>query len=254
MSQDKQELLKAVSKILDEALLTYEEIEKSEVKKSFDNTEEVQDPSRASSPELQKEEAPPFMAEGKKDEPESEEEEEESEEDKKKKKDAEGEESEEKEEKPEEDEDDEKMMEAYKSMTSKMEKRGLIKKSETAQPETKVEEVKKSEDSKAEIETLKKSFSEQVDGMKAQMDALTKAVEKFAKAPAAPRKGLSGATPLRKSGDGEDKPVLTKSGALNKLLDLRKSGDNRVDTGLINRVETGRLTKQDYEKLNSILG
>lgn len=235
MSQDKQELLKAVSKILDEALLTYEEIEKSEEVKKFDH-EPVQDPTK-----IQAEAAP--VDEPKKDEPESKEE---SEEEKKKR---EEEEAKEKKDEPKDEENDEKLMETYKSVCSKMEKRGLIK------SEVKTEEVKKSESvEKAEIETLKKSFSDQVSELKGQMDALTKAVEKFAKTPAAPRKGLSGATPLRKSGDGDDKPVLSKEGALNKLLSLKKNGDDRVDTGLINRVETGRLNKNDYERLNSILG
>jgi hypothetical protein len=249
MSQDKQELLKAVSKILDEALLTYEEIEKSESSeiKKFDH-EEVQDPTK-----VQTESAP--VDEPKKDEVETKEE---SEEEKKKREEAEAAASkdepkeEDKKDEPKEDEDDEKLMETYKSLCSKMEKRGLIK------SDAKVEEVKKSEttevDTKSELETLKKSVSEQVSDLKSQMEALTKAVEKFAKTPAAPRKGLSGATPLRKSGDGEDKPVLSKEGALNKLLSLKKSGDDRVDTGLINRVETGRLNKNDYERLNSILG
>ena len=252
MTHSKDELLKAVSEVLDEAIATYEKLEKS-----FDNTEEIQDPSK---PSLKKEdeEAPKMAAPF---EP-KEKEEEESEEEKEKKKKAqeesketpaeEAKEHKEEDKKEDEDESDEKLMETYKSVCAKMEKKGLLK------SETPAEEVQKSEakvdDSKAEeIESLKKSFSDQIESLSKKMETISQTVEKFAKAPAAPRKGLSGATPLRKSED-EGKAVLSKTEALDKLLNLKKSGDQRIDTGLINRVETGRLTKYDYEKLNSILG
>lgn len=251
MPQSKAELLKAVNEVLDEAIATYEKLEKS-----FDNTEEVQDPSKPSQ-DLQKEAAPVMDAapEEKKEEKEEPEEDE-----KKEKKDK----KEDKEDEKDEDESDEKLMEAYKSLCAKMESKGLIKKSETA-VETKTTEVKsdvvqKSENtevkdnSKGEIETLKKSFADQIGTLHKKMDTLSQAVEKIAKAPAAPRKGLSGATPLRKSGDSEGKEVLTKNQALDKLIELRQKGDQRIDTALINRVETGRLTKTDFERLNSILG
>jgi hypothetical protein len=258
-SVKKDELLKAVADVLDEAIATYEQLEKMDL-----DMKEVEDPSKAKKSEP--EASPMAVAD------EAKEEEEEKDEDEKEKKDMdkaslqmkkeEDAKEEDKEEEHEDEKDDEesddKLMATYKSLVSKMEKRGLIK--HQAQDSDGSKSMKKSEaseekESKGEekIEALKKSFDERVEDLTKKIEGIAKAVESISKSPATTRRGLSGATPLRKS-ETETKPSVSKLEALDKLVELRKSGDQRVDTGLITRLEMGKLTRSDYERLNSILG
>lgn len=256
-SVKKDELLKAVADVLDEAIATYEQLEKMDLE-----MQEVEDPSKAKKSEPAAVPAPEAKEE--------EEEEDEKDEDKKEEKDMdkaslhmkkeeEPKEDEKEEDEKEEEESDDQLMSTYKSLVSKMEKRGLIKaepqapignksmqKSEATEQKTEV----KGED---KIEALKKSFDDRVEDLTKKIESIAKAVESISKSPASPRRGLSGATPLRKS-ETETKPSVSKLQALDKLVELRKSGDQRVDTGLITRLEMGKLTNSDYERLNSILG
>lgn len=142
---------------------------------------------------------------------------------------------------------DEKLMETYKSLVAKMASRGIdVSKTEVAKSET------------AEIESLRKSYDEKLEVMQKAMSAIKDSVEKIAAQPAAPRKGVAGYKPLRKSENGDEAPSLKKSQVVERLLELKKSGDSRLDgasgSSLINRVETNRLQKHDLETIKAILG
>lgn len=211
-----QELMKAVADVLDEALAEYEKLSKAEL--GIDGAETLSLEAHAKpvsepgiggpgqKPMMAKEEAPaePMM-------------------------------DKEKEKEDEEEEDDEKLMQSYKSLVAKMEKRGLMhhKKKEE-------HKMHKSEATEERFESLAKAIKE-----------VSETVKKIAAAPAAPRKGLAGYAPLRKSEEGEGKS-LRKSEVVNKLIELKKSGTAGIDTGLINRVETSRLTPSDVEAIKSL--
>jgi hypothetical protein len=87
-------------------------------------------------------------------------------------------------------------------------------------------------------------------GLEAASSELTKSVEarltemqglltRLANAPA-PRKSVSGAAPLAKSEELESSTqALSKAEVMNKLLDLQKSGDTRVDSKTIIRFDLG---------------
>jgi|GEM_PF-6735801 len=153
----------------------------------------------------------------------------------------------------EEEEDDEKLMDTYKSVVAKMEKKGLMAKMDK-------KEMKKSEKApaaltapKAEVESLRKSVDERFEGLNKTLGGISEAIKKLAAQPA-PRKGVAGYQPLKKNDETEQAPQLKKSEVIGKLLELRKSGDARVDSTLINRVETGRLIKSDYERIKGLIG
>lgn len=252
----KDELLKAVADVLDEAIATYEQLEKMDL-----DMQEVQDPSKAKKSEPMAAPSPDMMQEKEEDKKDEDEEEEEEKKDmdkaslKMKKEEEPKEDEEEKDEEKEDEESDDKLMATYKSLVSKMEKRGLIKAepSETKSMEKSQASEQKEEKGEEKIDALKKSFDERVEDLTKKIEDIAKAVESISKSPASSRRGLSGATPLRKS-ETENKPAVSKLEALDKLVELRKSGDQRVDTGLITRLEMGKLTRSDYERLNSILG
>jgi len=97
----------------------------------------------------------------------------------------------------------------------------------------------------AVVEELKKSLNEKVDGLyKSFGDRLTQLegmIEKLVKAPQ-PRQSASGMQPLAKS-EADVQPAtapaaqITKSQALDKLFEMQKSGDQRVDSNVIARVD-----------------
>lgn len=98
--------------------------------------------------------------------------------------------------------------------------------------ESKEEELKKALESRDnEIRDLKKALAD-----------LTGRVEKIAAIPFE-RKSISGLKPIRKSesddaiGDGAKKESLNKNEVLDKLLDLQKSGDKRVTPILVAKFE-----------------
>ncbi len=170
------------------------------------------------------------------------------------------------------DESDDTLKSEFAAITAKMEARGLLKKSE---PESKadapkvdaqktevekVEAQKTSEIKKSEVETpkaedkseeLRKAFDERFESLGKAIAAIAEKVEKIASQPA-PRKGVAGYQPLKKS-EAEEKS-LKKTEVVEKLLELRKSGNKRVDSTLINRVETNRLSPADLEFIKGILG
>lgn len=162
------------------------------------------------------------------------------------------------------DESDEDLKRSYAALVSKMEARGLMAKVDVTKSET----AEKEKPAKAEaapapvvdtsaIDTLRKSYDEKFEAFGKTLGAIGDSVKKIAAQPAAPRKGLTGAKPLRKS-DDEGTPSLKKGEVVNKLLDLKKSGDQRLEgasgSSLINRVETERLQPADVERIKSILG
>jgi hypothetical protein len=150
---------------------------------------------------------------------------------------------------------DSELMDTYKSVVAQLEARGLIKKDEPAAKK----EMKKSEEPAAaeaavattaqpEVSDLKKSVDERFESLEKAVKSVAETVKKIAAAPRE-RKGLTGYQPLKKS---EETPALKKGEVLNKLLELKKSGNPAIDTGLINRVETGRLVKSDIERIKSL--
>lgn len=252
---NKEELLKAVADVLDEALAEYEKLAK------WEDTEMqmVEDPSKGGkklekdvlSYEPNKSDNPAAQSimnafAHKSEEPSEEAEEaEEDKEDQASPDVAEDKDEEDKEEnKDKEDEmDDDTLKSKYLEMCAKMEARGLMKKSE---------EVKKSEAPAADdkTETLRKSVDERFDALTKAIADISATVNKIASAPT--RKGVAGYQPLRKSEDGAEQP-LNKAEVISKLLDLKKSG-KYVDTALINRIETGRASEADAQSIKQLLG
>jgi hypothetical protein len=224
---NKEELLKAVADVLDEALAEYEKLAK------WEDMQMAEDPTR---PAPEKEAG---MEEGQAQSPDMAEEKDEEDKEEEKEVEEEGDE--------EDKMDDETLKSKYAKMCAKMEKRGLMKKSEE-----KVEEVKKSEAPAAEdkTETLRKSVDDRFDSLTKAIAEISATVNKIASAPA--RKGVAGYQPLRKSEEGEAQP-LNKAEIIGKLLDLKKSG-KYVDTALINRIETGRTSEADAQAVKQLLG
>lgn len=196
-----------------------------------------------------------------------------------KKDDDESDEDKEKKKKKDDKMNDETLKSEFARLQSEMEARGFLQKSEPeskestaeAGKEEKVEktetEVKKTE-ANAEaststpapapaqpdkVEDLKKSFESEISELKKTVSSIHDALTKIAAQPAAPRKGVSGYQPLRKNEDQADKQ-LNKAETVTALLDAQKKGNKQVTPDLINRIETGRLMKPDYERIKGILG
>lgn len=148
---------------------------------------------------------------------------------------------------------DAELLDTYKSLVAKMETRGLLAKVEKTDVRP---AIKKSEDPahsfeavKAEIEgELKKSIDERFESITKTLKDVAETVKKIASTPKE-RKGLAGYQPLKKN---EGPAPLKKSDVINKLLELKKSGDARVDSVFITRVEQGRLMKGDDDKLRAL--
>jgi len=251
---NKEELLKAVADVLDEALAEYEKLAK------WDDMQMAEYPTRPGKKDLEKD-APvldpagvasiknafgggdtskaesPDMAEEKDEDKEAPEAE------------SEGEEDEDKEEGEDEEDkmDDETLKSRYAKMCAKMEARGLMKKSED-KAEVKKSEAPASED---KTEALKKSVDDRFDSLTKAIAEISATVSKIASAPA--RKGVAGYQPLRKNEEGSEAQPLNKAEVISKLLDLKKSG-KYVDTALINRIETGRTSEADAQSIKQLLG
>jgi len=214
-----QELLKSVADILDDALAVYDELNKGEG--TFSNIENADD-MKGQAKGIVGEGSGAAMAKEDEEKPEIM-----ADEDKDQGQDQ------------DEDEDKEKMMSAFKSLVAKMEKSGID-----------VAKIAKSAPAALDkSEALKKSVDERFEALSKAVKDVAETVKKIASQPAS-RKGVSGYAPLQKSEAGTE--TLKKSDVLNKLLDLRKSGDARVDSMLINRVETGRISNQDAETLRAL--
>jgi hypothetical protein len=144
---------------------------------------------------------------------------------------------------------DETLKSEFEAIVAKMEARGLLNKKEK---EEKKDGMKKSEasapDFSAETSSLRKSMDDRFESLAKTIKDVADAVKKIASTPVA-RKGVAGYQPLRKN---EGAPTLRKGEVVSKLIDLKKGGDIRVDTGLINRVETGRLMKGDDDRLRNL--
>jgi hypothetical protein len=227
-----EELLKAVADVLDEALAIYEtEVGSSgDMKKAQMGIDDAMDvsggmqvkPKPVSTPGIGDASTAGIMAkEG----------------DKEDKKD--------KEKESEEEEDDDKLMATYKSLITKMEKRGLMAKVEKAAEKP---SMKKSEEAGEQFSDLRKSFDDRFEALAKTVQNVAETVKKIAAQPKE-RKGLAGYQPLKKN---EGPAPLRKGELVGKLLELKKSGDPRVDTTFITRVEQGRLMKGDDEKLKAL--
>jgi hypothetical protein len=103
-------------------------------------------------------------------------------------------------------------------------------------------------------EALAKSFDARIDGLTKIVGELSDAFNKFASAPAAPRKGVAGYQPLRKADGGGEEKSLTKSQVIEGLLKAQQKGDRRVDPALVAKVELGRASASDFEYIAQILG
>jgi replicative superfamily II helicase len=213
-----QELLKSVADVLDEALAVYDELQKAD---SFSNIENVDD-MKGSGPSIVGEGTGPKPAMAKEDDM--------------KPNPFAGKEKEEGEEEEDEDSDD-KLEEAYKSLCAKMEKRGLMQKT-----------VQKSETA-PKADDLRKSVDERFENLNKAIKEVSETVKKIASQPTQ-RKGVTGQSPLKKSEDAAE--PLKKSEVIEKLMDLRKSGDKRVDSLFVNRIETNRHSAADVQTLRAL--
>lgn len=225
----REEALRKVAEVLEEALAEYEALEKMDL-------EMAEDPSR---PMIQDDAAAAAEAEP------AEAEEEDKEESEAKEKD----EEEDKKEDEEEEMSDDALKSEYAAVMSEMERRGFIQKTQSQQTEQSAQSTQTSTSSESE---LRKAMEGEIDELKKTIASLTETVSKIASQPAT-RKGVSGLAPLRKSEEGEEKS-LRKSEIVEKLLELKKSGDRRVNTALINRVETSRMNPEDLSFIKGILG
>lgn len=81
----------------------------------------------------------------------------------------------------------------------------------------------------SKVEELTKSITERL----AQVEDM---MSKLAKAPQ-PRQSVSGLAPLAKSEDAQPAQTLSKGEVLDKLFEMQKSGDSRVDSDVIIRVD-----------------
>jgi hypothetical protein len=263
-----EELLKACADVLDEALAEYEQLQKASMAvqeipskpEGMANAEVIADPTKSApaglpTPAAQAGAAPgetvaaPMSAKEKsaapvaKDEDAKEEvkeegsDEEESEEEKaKKKKEEEEKEKGGKEGEEKEEGSDEEMMEHFKSLSAKLESKGLLKKGELI-------EADKGED-------FRKSVDERFEKLTASLGEVTDVIKRLASAPM-PRRGVAGYAPLKKT-EGSESAPLHKGEVVNKLLNLRKGGERSIDTALINRVETNRLIKGDLDRIKNL--
>jgi hypothetical protein len=230
--EQKDEALKKVAEVLEEAMAEYEALEKMDL-------ELAEDPARP---------FPPAAAASDEAAPEEEEE------DKDKEDDEDEEQNEdEKDEDKEEEMSDEALKSEYATVMAKMEKRGLMAKSEKATPaptEVKTQEMKKSET--AQTEDLRKSMDSRFEDLTKALSDIAEKVNKIAATPAS-RKGAAGYTPLKKNDETTEEQPLNKAEVVHKLLDLKKSGKS-IPTELFHRIETGRHTESDLKLIKGYLG
>jgi hypothetical protein len=229
----KEEALVKVAEVLEQTLAEYETLEKMET----ETTEESEGLAKADfPPQADQQEGQQVMENAAEDKDEEEDQEEDDQDDQGQ----------------EDDESDDELVEMHKAIMAKMETRGLLKKNEKAK-EVKTEEPMKKTEDKSASEDLRKSVDDRFEMLGKAIQGLTETVTKIASQPSQPRKGITGYSPLKKNEEGESQ-TLSKTEVIGKLLDLRKSGDRRIDTSLINRFETGRTSQQDIEFIKGILG
>ena len=227
MSQklSKREALNEVAKVLEAALAEYESLEKMD----FEGGEESEEEKRAKE-EAAAEAAASEGQEAPADEPSDEEQAAEGAQDEQ----SEGEEAPAEEEEEEEEMNDETLKSEYAKLTKKMSERGLMK-SET---------VKKSESN-----DLKK-YETQISDLTKTVTDLQASIKKIANAPVS--KGVKGYNPLKKNTEEEAAP-LNKSEVINKILNLKKSGQS-VPVGIINRIEGNRCSNEDATYIKGLIG
>jgi hypothetical protein len=247
-----EELMKAVADVLDEAIAEYEALSKEDMAvqevpaaaEGIDNAQVVADPTKAApapAPEASAAAQAPGIDAAKPEALKSEDEKSQEEKDK--------------EEKEKKDKEDAADMETHKSLTAKLEAKGLLRKSDpvaplTAAPVAAVAAAAPVAAAPAEGgEEFRKSVDSRLEILGSAIREVSETVKKIAAAPA-PRRGFAGYKPLAKS-DTSEAPQLKKGDLVEKLLDLKKSGSN-IDTSLVNRVETNRLTKSDLVNLRNL--
>lgn len=260
-----EELLKAVADVIDEALVEYDDLTKTQGQ-GIDYAQAVDD-KKGDGPKAHSPDGSTGEGSGAADNSGAGAMTKEDDDEKKKKKDKE----------------DEDLKRSYAALVSKMEERGLIAKvtkSEAAPKEEApaapapaaapaapaapaqaqvAQAVAPIVPDTSAVDVLRKSYDEKFEAFGKTLNAIGDSVKKIAAQPVAPRKGLTGAKPLRKNDSDEAAASsLKKSEVVNKLLDLKKSGDKRLEgaggSSLINRVETNRIKPADVERIKGILG
>jgi len=153
---------------------------------------------------------------------------------------------------------DQEDLEMHKSLTARLQERGLLAKSDAVQAPLAAAPAAAAPAAAAIAaapaaaeagEEFRKSVEARFGAIESAISEVSGIIKKIAAAPA-PRRGVTGYTPLAKT-DANAPAPLKKGDVVNKLLELKKS-DSRVDTGLITRVETGRLTKSDEVNLRNL--
>lgn len=130
------------------------------------------------------------------------------------------------------DEDEEELGKFCKMLEKAMFRLGYIAKSEEAVVEEEV--LAKSEEEEEAVDTR----DEEVASLKKSVEDLTKTVKELSARPVSGRKSLSGLAPIAKSADDSvGGQPLAKGQVINKLLDLQKSGDKRVNPMLVTKFE-----------------
>lgn len=228
MKLSKKEALNEVAKVLQAALSEYEALEKMDFEgEEKENEDEDEMAAQAAGQESQ--EAPAEEQEYEDEQQEDEQSDEQSDEDAP----VAEEEGEEEDDQPM---DDETLKSEHSKLSAEMAKRGLSKSEKIA---------------KSESSDLKK-YETQVSDLQKTVNELQATISKIANTPA-PRKGATGYNPLKKNTDEEATP-LNKGMAIDKLLNLKKSGNRNVSTSLINRLEGDRLTNEDVTLIKGLIG
>ena len=109
---------------------------------------------------------------------------------------------------------------------------GLVKDEEPVAEEAKIEKSVK------EDVSLLKSLGDKLEKLEEKLGKVNETIDKIASAPALPTKqSLDGLTAIKKSTDEEAPKGISKSDKLGKLLDMMKSGDKRITPQIIANYE-----------------
>lgn len=255
--QDKEQLRKSIDELLNETMLEWEELRKSNTLQSDENGD---------MPQLAGQSNDQFQNFKKEDESHSENKEEDikdmgDEEDKEDddKKEEEGDASEENKEMDKSEGDE--IKEIVKScLFEVMEEMGLIKaedKEEDEEEKDKEEDDDKKEDfkekfmKKSDNDNFAKSLVDKLDNLGDDMKKMQERIEELSRRPATGRRSVSGLQPIQKSEGDKVGSTVNKQEALEALYDKMEKGDKRITPQLITQVETGYipLNSENLKKL-----
>jgi hypothetical protein len=237
-TESRDTILKSISSLLDEAISDYQKLCKADYKMQPDENGDM--PAKAG------QEGDDFIKPLKKEDEKKDEEKKDEDEKKDEKKDEEKKdeapvemkkEDEKKDEKKDEDdeekdEDEKEYGKFMKFFQKALVDLGLVKTDEEPVVEEKIEKSVKEES------PLLKSFGDKMEILEKKIEKVIETVDKIASAPAVPvKRSLDGLSAIKKSTDETEKPKISKSENLKKLLDLMKSGDSRVSANLVAKYE-----------------